>query len=59
MGPAPLLKSPVLSHFKTDKGHMAKIKSKDHKDATPNTTFFSPKKELGGLLFQGGKNKNT
>ena len=38
---------------------MAKIKSKDHKDATPNTTFFSPKKELGGLLFQGGKNKNT
>ena len=38
-----VLKSPVLSHFKTD-GHMAKIKSEGYKDATPNTTFFSPKK---------------
>ena len=39
----PVLKSPVLSHFKID-GHVAKIKSTCYKDATPITTFFSPKK---------------
>ena len=43
-GSPSVLKSPFLSHFKTDEGHVAKIKSKGQKDATPNTTFFSPKK---------------
>ena len=40
----PVLKSPVLSHFKTDEWHVAKIKSKGYKNAMTNTTFFSPKK---------------
>ena len=47
----PVLKSPVLSHFKTDEGHVAKIKSKGYKNAMTNTTFFSPKKSDHSLSF--------
>ena len=50
-GSPPSLKSPVLSHFKTDDRHVAKIKSTGYKDATPNTIFFSPKKSDHPLSF--------
>ena len=47
----PVLKSPVLSHFKTDEGYVVKIKYKDNKDATPNRTCWGERERGWSCIF--------
>ena len=51
LGPAPLQKSPVLCHFKTDEGHVQKQNPKVTKKPRLILLFFSPKKSDHSLSF--------